>query len=111
MSAVFRVIPLMLSLAAPPAPPPEPPAHRYEGIALIGTGWVMAAGWLATKLAVTASDPAEARRGPRDCEGRCYKGPLLHAVGAPLLVGSMALLGVGLRRYSRHLVAHDYPLY
>lgn len=71
---------------------------------MIGAG-ALGIAWIALKATATANDPAIARdvdRNGRLCIESCYIGTLFNSVSAPLLVGSMGLLGGGMHRLGVH---------
>lgn len=88
---------------------PAEPWHQ-RGVGLMSAGLLFTGGWLTAKLMVTSVDPWAARRPEEDCDEGCRNGPLLHTLGAPVLVGAMGLLGGGMRRYSRYRVRNGLGL-
>lgn len=115
------LLPLALAFALQPVPDSPPPSTQAaavlagerrapvepwhkRGVGLLAGGVLLTGGWLTAKTMVTLVDPWQARRAEADCDEGCRNGPLLHTLGAPVLVGAMGLLGGGMRRYSRYRV-------
>ena len=106
----------VLAVAPTTFPPPvdargssAPPNRRGIGM-MVGAG-VLGVGWIGMTAVPTATDPSTARRadreGPLLCIESCYAGPRFHGIGAPILVGSMALLGSGMHRLGRYHRVRD----
>ena len=113
MTGLLTLSLLLAAMAPAPVAQPLGQAPEHEGVGQVWMGALFGAGWLTTKIMVTIADPfavQDPNFDERSCAESCLNGPLLHTLGAPVLVGTMGFLGGGMRTYSRHRVRSEQVL-